>query len=64
MIIVVQTNVEEENGLTSDGTWQSTQIGSPNVDHEYQEPTKEFNKLLLNTLEITINAFGTINWVT
>jgi hypothetical protein len=43
---------------------QSTQIGSPNVDNEYQEPTKEFNKLLLNTLKITINAFGIINWVT
>jgi hypothetical protein len=36
MITVAQIDVEEENGLTSDGTQQSTQTCSPNVDHEYQ----------------------------
>jgi hypothetical protein len=35
-IIVLQTSVEEVNGLTSDGTQQSKQMGSPNVDHDYQ----------------------------
>ncbi len=40
------------------------QTGSLNVDHEYQEPTKELNNLLLNTLEATINAFGTIGSMT
>jgi hypothetical protein len=37
------------------------QMGPSNVDHEYQEPTKKLNMFLLNTLEITINAFGTID---
>jgi hypothetical protein len=36
-------------------------MGSLNVDHEYQKPTEELNMLFLNTLEATINAFGTIN---
>ncbi len=58
-IIVVQTDVEEVNGSTSDEIQQSTQMGSPNVDHNYQKPTEE-----LNTLENIINAFGTIDWVT
>jgi hypothetical protein len=39
-------------------------MGSPNVDHQNQEPTEELNKLLLNTLNILVNAFGTIDWVT
>jgi hypothetical protein len=39
-------------------------MGSPNVDHEYQEPTEELNMLLLNTPNNIFNAFGTINWVT
>jgi hypothetical protein len=38
-------------------------MGSPNVDHEYQEPTKESNTFLLNTPKIIDNAFGTIDWV-
>jgi hypothetical protein len=38
-------------------------MSSPNVDHEYQEPTKKLNTMLLNTLEITINTFGTIDLV-
>jgi hypothetical protein len=37
------------------------QMGPSNVDHEYQEPIKELNTLVLNTLKITINAFGTID---
>jgi microcompartment protein CcmL/EutN len=64
VIIVVQIDVEEVNGSTSDGIQQSTQIGSPNVDHEYQEPTEQLNLLLLNTPEIIVNTFGIINWVT
>jgi len=63
-IIIVWTDVEEVNGSTNDGTQQSTQMGSPNVDHNYQEPIEELNTLLFNTLENTINAFGTIDWVT
>jgi hypothetical protein len=39
------------------------QTSSPNVDHEYQEPIEELNTLLLNTLEITVNVFGTIKWM-
>jgi hypothetical protein len=39
------------------------QTSSPNVDHEYQKPTEELNMFLLNTLDITINVFGTIKWV-
>jgi hypothetical protein len=38
IIIVAQINVEEINILTSDGIQQSTQIGSLNVDHDYQKP--------------------------
>ncbi len=64
VIIIVQVDVEEVNGLTSDGTWQSMQTNSLNVDHEYQEPIKALNMLLLNTPKIIINAFGTIDWVT
>ncbi len=64
MIIVIQADVEEVNILTSDGTRQFTQTGSSNVDHEYQESINELNMLLLNTPKITINAFGTIDWVT
>jgi hypothetical protein len=30
------------------------QMGSLNVDHEYQKPIEELNALLLNTLEATI----------
>jgi hypothetical protein len=37
------------------------QIGSLNVDHEYQEPTKELNTLLLNTPKIIVNVLGTID---
>jgi hypothetical protein len=37
------------------------QTGSPNVDHEYQEPTEELNMLLLNTPKIIVNAYGKIN---
>jgi hypothetical protein len=48
-IIVAQIDVKERNGLTNDGTQQSTQISSPNVDHEYEEPIEELNTLLLNT---------------
>ncbi len=59
VIILAQIDVEEVNGLTSDGIQQSTQIGSPNVDHEYQEPTEELNTLLLNTPKIIVNEFGT-----
>jgi hypothetical protein len=40
------------------------QTNSLNVDHEYQEPIKALNMLLLNTPKIIINAFGTIDWVT
>jgi hypothetical protein len=40
VIIVAQIDVEEVNILTSDGTQQSMQINSPNVDHEYQEQLK------------------------
>jgi hypothetical protein len=47
VILVAQTNVEEINASTSDGTWQSMQISSPNVDHEYQKPIEELNTLLL-----------------
>jgi hypothetical protein len=36
-------------------------MGSSNVDHEYQEPTKELNMLLLNTPKNIVNAFGTID---
>jgi hypothetical protein len=36
-------------------------MGSPHVDHEYQEPIEELNMLLLNTLKTIINAFGTID---
>ncbi len=61
VITIVQIDVEEVNGLTSDGTQQSTQTGSSNVDHEYQELTKELNMLLLNTPKIIVNAFGIIN---
>ncbi len=61
VIIIAQIDVEEVNRLTSDGTWQSTQMGSSNVDHEYQEPTKELNMLLLNTPKNIVNAFGTID---
>ncbi len=64
VVHVAQTEVEEVNGSTSDGTQQSTQMGSPNVDHNREEPIEELNMLLLNTLENIINAFGTINWVT
>jgi hypothetical protein len=39
-------------------------MGSSNVNNEYQKPTKELNTLLLNTLEIIVNEFGTINLVT
>ncbi len=39
-------------------------MGSPNVDHNYQELIEELNTLLLNTLENTINTFGTIDQVT
>ncbi len=49
VIIVAQIDVEEVNISTSDGTWQSMQISSLNVDHEYQEPIEELNTLLLNT---------------
>jgi hypothetical protein len=45
-IMVLQIDVEEVNISTSDGIQQFTQIGSPNVDHEYQEPTEELNTLL------------------
>jgi hypothetical protein len=58
IINIVQTNVEKVNRLTIDGTQQSTIMGSWNIDHEYQEPTKE-----LNILEDIVNAFGTIDWV-
>ncbi len=61
MIIVVQTNVDEVKESTSDGTWQSMQTSSPNVDHEYQEPIEELNTLILNALEATINMFGIID---
>jgi hypothetical protein len=61
VIILAQIDVEEVNGLTSDGTRQSTQIGSPNVDHEYQKPIEELNILLLNTLEIIVNTSGIID---
>ncbi len=61
IIIVVQTNVEEVNGSTCDGTQQSMQTSSLNVDHEYQKPIEELNTLLLNTLEIIVHAFGTID---
>ncbi len=64
VIMVVQADVEEVNELISDGTWQSMQTNSLNVDHEYQEPIKALNMLLLNTPKIIINAFGTIDWVT
>jgi hypothetical protein len=64
IIIFAQINVEEVNRLTSDETQQSTQMGSPNVDHEYQEPIEELNMLLLNTPKNIVNAFGTIDWVT
>jgi hypothetical protein len=40
------------------------QMSSPNVDHEYQKPIEKLNTLVLNTLEIIVNAFGTIDWVT
>ncbi len=61
IFIVVQIDVEEINGSTSDGIWLFTQMGWLNVDHEYQEPTKELNTLLLNTSKNIVNAFGTIN---
>jgi len=64
LVIIVQVDIEEVNGLTSDGIQQSSQTCSLNVDHEYQKPIKELNMLLLNTPKITINAFGTIDWVT
>jgi hypothetical protein len=58
IFIVAQTDVEEINGST-----KFMQISSPNVDHEYQEPTEELNMLSLNTPKNIVNAFGTINWV-
>jgi hypothetical protein len=61
IIIVAQIDVEEVYGSTSDGIQQSTQTSSSNVDHEYKKPTEKLNTLLLNTLEITIDAFGTID---
>ncbi len=64
VITIAQTDVEEVNGSTSDGTQQFTQTCSLNVDHDYQKPTKKLNTLLLNTLHNTINAFGIIDWVT
>jgi hypothetical protein len=39
-------------------------MGSLNVDHENQKPIEELNTLLLNTPKITINTFGTTDWVT
>jgi len=30
------------------------QMGSLNIDHEYQKPTEKLNTLLLNTLEAII----------
>ncbi len=36
VITIVQTNVEELNESTSDGTRQFTQTGSLNVNHECQ----------------------------
>jgi len=59
IFIVAQTDVEDINGST-----KFMQTSSPNVDHEYQEPTEKLNMLLLNTLKNIVNAFGTINWVT
>jgi hypothetical protein len=50
VITIVQINVEEVNGLTSDGVQQTTQMNLSNVDHEYQKPTRELNMLLFNTL--------------
>jgi hypothetical protein len=64
MVTMAQMNVEEVNESTSDGTQQSTQMGSLNIDHENQESTKELNMLLLNTPKIIVNSFGTIDWVT
>ncbi len=64
VIIVAQIDVEEVNGSTSDGIRQSTQTGSPNVDHEYKISIEKLNTLLLITLKTTINAFGTIDQVT
>jgi hypothetical protein len=61
VIFLAQTEVEEVNGSTSDGTQQPTQMGSPNVDHNHEEPIEELYMLLLNTPKNTINAFGTIN---
>ncbi len=63
VIIVVETDVEEVNILTSDGTQQSTQTSSPIIDHEYQKPIEELNALLLNTPKNIVNAFGIIEWV-
>jgi hypothetical protein len=40
------------------------QTCSLNIDHDYQEPTKELNMLLLNTPHNSINAYGTIDQVT
>jgi len=37
------------------------QMGSLNIDHEYQKPTEKLNTLLLNTLEAIIIAFGIID---
>jgi hypothetical protein len=48
VITIVQTNVEEVNESTSDGTQQFTQTVSLNVNHECQEPIEELNLLLLN----------------
>jgi len=59
--IVAQTDVEEVNRSTNGEIQQSTQTGSPNVDHKYQEPIEELNMLLLNTPKNIVNAFGTID---
>jgi hypothetical protein len=43
VITIAQIDVEEVSGSTSDGIQKSTQTSSPNVDHNYQKPTKELN---------------------
>ncbi len=56
----MQTTIEETYGSPSENIQQSSETGTPN---EAQEECDEENvDALLRTPDITINAFGTLDW--
>ncbi len=58
---MVQTMVEKPIGSPNEDTQQSTQFGSPNKMQEIIDVKLEAT--LFNIPKITINVFGTLDWL-